>query len=60
MNEVINRSLVEWDGQNFASAFANNDVEFTINDIELPIAPLHISVQKEDLNYSYKTLRTKK
>lgn len=62
MNEVIDRSLVEFNGNEseFGKAFLNSAVDFTINDIELPVAPLHISVQKEDLNYSYKTLRTKK
>lgn len=36
----------------------NGTVVFVINDIELKIAPENISVQMEDLVYSWKTLRT--
>ncbi len=36
-----------------------NTVVFTINDIDLNIAPESISVQQEDLVYNWKTLRTK-
>lgn len=36
-----------------------NTVAFTINDIDLAIAPENISVQMEDLVYNWKTLRTK-
>ena len=34
-------------------------VVFTINDIDLEIAPQAISIQQEDLVYNWKTLRTK-
>ena len=35
------------------------DFNFYINDIGLPIDPMNIQVYKEGLSYSYKTLRTK-
>ena len=35
------------------------DERFTINDVEVSIDPLKISIFKEGLNYSWKTLRTK-
>lgn len=37
---------------------ADKTVAFTINDIDLRIAPEAISVQKEDLVYTWRTLRT--
>jgi len=38
---------------------ATGDAIFIINDIELEIPPTQISIQKEDLYWSWKTLRTK-
>jgi len=37
----------------------NRKVNFTINDVDLLLDPIQISVYKEGLNYSWKTLRTK-
>lgn len=37
----------------------DGNVVFTINDIDLEVAPESISVQQEDLVYSWRTLRTK-
>lgn len=37
----------------------SNLVKFQINDIEMAIPPLHIGINKENLEYSWKTLRSK-
>lgn len=37
----------------------NNNTNFVINDIELFVDPTSISIHKENLEYSYKTLRSK-
>lgn len=37
----------------------DRQVNFTINDVELQLDPIQISVYKEGLNYSWKTLRTR-
>ncbi len=37
----------------------SNSVQFQINDIEMAIPPLHIGINKENLEYSWKTLRSK-
>ncbi len=36
-----------------------NQIKFQINDIEMAIPPLHIGINKENLEYSWKTLRSK-
>jgi len=57
MNELLNSEFVFQDYENVKSTI-NRKPSFVINDIELPIAPLNIAIQKEDLVYKYKTLRT--
>ena len=58
MNELLNREFVYSDINDIGKSIYTQPI-FVINDIELPIAPLNIAVQKEDLAYKYKTLRTK-
>lgn len=36
-----------------------NEIKFQINDINMYIPPLHIGINKENLEYSWKTLRSK-
>ena len=44
---------------NIPDLFAGNPANFTLNDIELHVPPTAISVHKEGLEYSWKTLRSK-
>ena len=57
MNELLNTQYVQADPDTYKSTIHQEPI-FVINDIELPIAPLNIALQKEDLVYRYKTLRT--
>lgn len=70
-NEIANRDLVDFDfnNHNDYSAMCNaaindfinrqKDYKFEINDIQLSVPPLFIGINKESLDYSYKTLRSK-
>lgn len=57
MNELLNSEFVFQEYENVENTISRKP-SFVINDIELPIAPLNIAIQKEDLVYKYKTLRT--
>lgn len=63
--EIVQRFLIEYNGEYEVGAL-NNDFKnldenchFVLNDIYFPIPPLNITVQKENFNFNYKTLRTK-
>ena len=63
--EIVERFFVEYTGD-YNLESLNNDFQtlnkechFVLNDIYFPIAPLNITVQKENFNFNYKTLRTK-
>ncbi|CAB4160356.1 hypothetical protein UFOVP724_160 [uncultured Caudovirales phage] len=72
-NEIANRDLVDFDYLKYENYSAlkqgliedylnteRNDIyKFEINDIQLAVPPISIGINKESLDYAYKTLRSK-
>lgn len=64
--EILNRQYLEYTEGAFNCSDVSKDIskiheecQFVLNDIYFPIPPLSISIQKENFNWGYKTLRTK-